>query len=564
METERSKTVPVLIVGGGPVGLSASVLLSRLGVPHQLVERELRTADHPQARSLNLRTMEIYRLWGIQRELRAASLPPEWARQIIYTRTLAGEELGRMRSKATGRVRELTPAYYLLTGQDRVEPILRRCAEASAIAKVRFGVELRDLEVTETGVRAELARRGDGLRETVAADYLIAADGVTSSVRERLGISLQGTRNLATSVSTYFRADLRRHVNHRPAGLFWVAHPEARGVFQPIDGNDLWLCQIGFTDEGPARPPSLRHEDARAWIRAAVGDPAVEVEILNTKAWTMGACFAERFRNGRVFLAGDAAHQLPITGGFGLNTGVQDVHNLAWKLAYVWQGEAGPALLESYEAERRPCAEWVAARCLENYQAAMRVTRAALSLDTSAEEGDRAEEAVGATRRYGNWLGMDLGLCYERGALCPDGTAAPSVEDPVQDYVPVARPGHRAPHVPLRRRGEAISTLDLFETRFVLLAGERGEDWTRAATTLAEGWPLDALCVAEGGGLADVERAGEWRERYGIDADGAVLVRPDGHVAWRAFHAAADPRSELEAVRDPLLAQTAPRTQLRR
>jgi putative polyketide hydroxylase len=159
------------------------------------------------------------------------------------------------------------------------------------------------------------------------ADYAIAAAGVTSTLRRSRDIGMIGERNLATSGSTYFRADLSQYVDHRPGGLFWVASPEARGVFQPIDGGDLWLCQIGFTDTDPPVDDDLDDEPARAWIRAAVGDPSVPVEVLNTKRWTMGACFAERFRGGPIFLAGDATHQLRITGGFGLNTRVQDVHN---------------------------------------------------------------------------------------------------------------------------------------------------------------------------------------------------------------------------------------------
>ncbi len=537
------RTVPVLIVGGGPVGLSASVLLSRLGVENLLVERDFDTADHPQARSLNLRTMEIYRLWGIESELRSVSLPAPWARQLVYTKTLAGEELGRTRSKATGQRHRLTPAPYLLSGQDRIEPILRRRAESYEEASIAFGVALEEIRCDAEGVLATITHRERGEREQVRARFAIAADGVASTVRRSLGIPMVGERDLATSVSTYFRADLGRYVNDRPAGLYWVASEAARGVFQPIDGKDTWLCQIGFTDDPEgARVAELSAEEARAWIHAAIGDDTIPVEVHNTKRWTMGACFAERFREGPLFLAGDAAHQLPITGGFGLNTGVQDVHNLAWKLAYTLRGDADPALLDTYEEERRPVAEWVSARCLENYHAAMRVTRAALTRGTDRE--DRAE-TVRKTQRYGNWLGMDLGVRYERGALVPDGTPPPAVDDPVQEYVPCARPGHRAPHVPLRQNGQDVSPLDWFEKEWVLIGGEGADGWIAGGERLRSQSPLRVVQLGSG----EIEDTDDlWQEHYATGDAGAVLVRPDGVVAWRSTEAPRDAARELRAV----------------
>ena len=271
-------------------------------------------------------------------------------------------------------------------------------------------------------------------------------------------------------------------------------------------------------------------------------------EVLSVGTWTMNATVASAFREGPVFLAGDAAHQLPPTGGFGMNTGVQDVHNLAWKLQGVLAGWAGDELLDSYETERRPVARTNADRSLDNSRMVARINRAALAGGAGSEAGGAgseaggadAEGAVAASRRYGNFMGMDLGFHYGAGALVADGSDAPEVEDVVVDYVPTARPGHRAPHFALQCDGVEISSLDLFDRSFTLLTGREGAPWAAAATAVSDesGLPLRAWEVEEEG----------WEELYGVGPSGAVLVRPDGHVAWRTTSRAATPESELREV----------------
>jgi hypothetical protein len=260
---------------------------------------------------------------------------------------------------------------------------------------------------------------------------------------------------------------------------------------------------------------------------------------------------AAAFRRGPIFLAGDAAHQLPPTGGFGMNTGVQDVHNLAWKIAAVLDGWAGPGLLDSYDIERRPVARTNADRSLENSRMVGRINRTAMA-------GGDSEQAVAASRRYGNFTGMDLGFHYERGALVPDGAAPPVVDDPVIDYAPTARPGHRAPHVRLEREGKEISTLDLFDDSFTLLAGSgpSAGDWCDAGRAVARtlGAPLHAFTVGpDGGDLRDAE--GRWRDLYGVGPTGAVLVRPDGHVGWRSGAGVNDRAAEVESALRRILAR---------
>lgn len=531
---------PVLIVGAGPVGLSASVMLSRHGIDHVLCERSPSTTDHPRARSINIRTLEIFRQWGIEDDLRAVSLPPEWSREMIYTTTLSGPEHGRTRTGAMAIQPGdgPTPTGYLLSSQDRIEPILHDCAASYSTADLRFGTEFLAYESRNGGIRAALRDTRSGDSYDIDADYLIGADGVGSTVRKALGVRLVGESGLSYSINTYFRADLGRWIEGRPASLYWISGTERAGVLQPLDGKDRWLCQIGFGGSAldrDGKAEAWTAADSARWVGLAVGDPEVKVEVLKILPWTMSATVAEKFRDGPVFLVGDAVHQLPPTGGFGMNSGVQDAHNLCWKLAAVMKGWASPRLLDSYESERRPVAQFNTARSLANFHAVQKVTRAALSGDAAA--------AVRQAHFYGNWLGMELGFHYEDGAVIPDGTPPPEVADVVQDYVPTARPGHRAPHVVLQDKAGRCSILDLFEKEMVLLTGPEGGPWIEAAREVAGDIPLKTWTIGEGDDFTDPD--GDWRATYGIAADGAVLVRPDGHVAWRSAGMADAPRRAL-------------------
>ena len=526
------ESVPVVIVGGGPVGLAAALELARYGVRSLLVERHDSTTWHPKARNLNTRTMEIARGWGVHDELVAVNLPREWVSQIIYTRTLAGQELGRMPTAGfSGPGRSVSPEVPLLSSQDVFEPILRRGAEATALAELRFGHEAKRLisgaSKDDDSIVIEVSEGASGKAYSVEAEYLIAADGYASAIRGRVGIGLEGPQDLGHFINVYFRADLDQWTAERPAILYWVAGESVRGVFQPLDAKGRWLCQIAY-DGRASTFEDYTPERCVDWIRAAVGAPDLEPEILSVGTWTMNAAVAQRFVQGRVILAGDAAHQLPPTGGFGVNTGIQGVHNLAWKLALVRSGAAGPALLDTYEDERKAVGRFNADRSLENSQMVGRINEAALG----GAVGDTPEEAVSASRRYGNFLGMELGFYYESSAIIPDGTQPPSPKDVITDYVPSARPGHRAPHVWLERAGERISTLELLSPGFTLLTGADASVW-RAATAEASRVGADiALHAVDGNEIRDPD--GDFTVAYGVAPDGAVLVRPDGHVAWRA------------------------------
>lgn len=507
---QPSVDTEIIIVGGGPVGLALSLMLSGHGVGHLLFERHSSTTYHPKARNLNTRTTEIMRSWGVDEGMDAIALGPQWCESIAYCNDLATPEIGRMQTDGfVGVGGDLSPAVPHLSSQDVYEPVWRARAEELAPGCLRFGQGVSSIDDSSPDLVRAMVDGSDGEYE-VSARYLIGCDGWNSMVRQHLGITLEGRTELAQFVNVYFRADLSPLVGDRPAVLFFTTEP--RGVFQPLDGGDRWLCQITHLED---TDPLEAYDESRCleWVRRAAADPQLDVEILSIGTWTMNATVADRYRAGRCFLAGDSIHQLPPTGGFGANTGIQDAHNLAWKIAAVLRGAAGEGLLDTYETERRPVAAYNATQSLENSRMVGRITTAAL-------RGDDAALEIGRSTRYGNFTGMELGFAYETGAVVSDGTPAPEPNDPVVDYVATARPGHRLPHVWLD--DERIrSTHDLVTSGLVLVCVDEIQ-WRSLIEAAAFGPELTIASVPAAVGNV-----------FGLGDGGALLLRPDGHVGWR-------------------------------
>jgi putative polyketide hydroxylase len=529
--------IPVLISGGGPVGLSASLLLSRHGVRSLLVERHPSTALTPKARGINARTMEIFRQCGIDAAVREAGLAEGRLGLIVWTETLAGKEIERrVPGRATPKNMAVTPVKNCLCAQDDLEPVIRRFAEAAGPGTLRFNTELTSFSQRPGAVTGLLTDRATGEETPFTARYLIAAEGAQSRVRRALAVKMIGEENVYDSVNILFHADLTQWVAHRPAALYFVEQEDLRATFLTINGRDRW----GFLIHGPKQygwqPRDFTPEFCSELIRKAVGVEDLDVSVLGVNPWQASAIVSDRYRVGDVFLAGDAAHEMPPTGGFGLNTGVQDVHNLAWKIAAVLFGKADDKLLDSYHAERQPFGQIITQNSLAN----------ALSMGRTARQSN-----VLPRREFLNEQGLIFGACYQSTAVVPDDTPPGAVDDPVTEYVPSARPGSRAPHVHLKRGDEQISTIDLFGPHFVLLAGRDGDTWRRAAQGLGTSWPpLVAFTVGKDGDLSDPD--GDWHDAYGVDPDGAVLVRPDGHVAWRSRSGASNPLEVLRGAFDGL------------
>jgi putative polyketide hydroxylase len=535
---EEMLDIPVLISGGGPVGLAASMLLSRHGVRSLLVERHPGTALTPKARGINARTMEIFRQCGIDAAIRDAGLAEGRLGLIVWAESLAGKEIERrVPGRATAKNMAATPVRNCLCAQDDLEPVIRRFAEeAGGPGALRFNTELTSFSQGQGAVTGTLTDRTTGEETPFTARYLIAAEGAQSRVRRALGVKMTGEEKVYDSVNILFHADLTQWVEHRPAALYFVEQEDLRATFLTINGRDRW----GFLIHSPRKfgwqPEDFTPEFCAALIRKGAGVPDLEVSVLGVSPWEASAVVADTYRVGDVFLAGDAAHEMPPTGGFGLNTGVQDVHNLAWKIAAVLRGKADEALLDSYHAERQPFGQIVTQNSLAN----------AMSMGRNARQSK-----VLPRREFLNEQGLIFGACYQSTAVVPDGTPPVAVDDPVTDYVPSARPGSRAPHVWLTRGDQQISTIDLFGPHFVLLAGPDGDAWRRAVQAIGPSWPpLLVYTVGKDGDLGDGD--GDWHKAYGVDTDGAVLVRPDGHVAWRSRRGASNPPDVLRAALDCL------------
>ena len=517
--------VPVLIIGGGPVGLTASILLSQAGVRSLLVERHPGTAIHPKARGINARSMEMYRQCGVEAAIRKAGLPPERAGFIVWARTLAGEEIERRVPWRSGaQSAAVSPVRNCLCAQDDLEPVLRDFAERQPGARLRFSTEVTACEQDDTAVTATLVDRASGTQERIKAQYAIAADGAQSTVRQQLGVPMLGQENVYDSVNILLNADLRPWTADRPAALYFIEQPKMRGTFLTINGIDRWGFLVNSLAAYGYKASDFTPERSAELVRTAAGVADLDVKILGVVPWTASARVAERYRTGRIFLAGDAAHEMPPTGGFGMNTGVQDVHNLAWKLACVLRGAASPRLLDTYHDERQPLGQTTTQQSLNNAISMGRLNRAA--------------GTAGARPEYLNEQGMIFGAQYESSAVVPDGTAPPAVANPITDYVPSARPGGRAPHVALERGGQRLSTIDLVGKDFVLLTATAGRAWSAAARDLG----LGAFAIGDGG-LTDPD--GQWATAYDLEDAGAVLVRPDGYVGWRSRGMTADPAASL-------------------
>ena len=531
--------IPVLISGGGPVGLTASLLLSRLGVRSLLVERHSSTAITPKARGINARTMEVYRQCGIDAAIREAGLQEGRMGLIVWTESLAGTEIERrVPGRATAKNMAVTPVTNCLCAQDDLEPVIRQFAESAGPGELRFNTELTSFsQKPGGGVTGILADRTTGAETPFSARYLIACEGAQSRVRRALGVNMVGEEKVYDSVNILFHAELTQWVEHRPAALYFVEQDDLRATFLTINGRDRW----GFLIHGPKqygwKPQDFTPEFCAGLIRKGAGIPDLAVTVLGISPWEASAIVSDRYRVGDVFLAGDAAHEMPPTGGFGLNTGVQDVHNLTWKISAVLRGKADDALLDSYHAERQPLGSLITENALAN----------AMSMGRNARQSK-----VLPRQQFLNEQGLIFGASYQSTAVVPDGTPPVAVDDPITDYVPSARPGSRAPHVWLLRDNKPISTIDLFGPHFVLLAGRNGDAWRNAAVGIGISEPpLVAYVVGENSAISDPD--GNWHDVYGVDTDGAVLVRPDGHVAWRSRNGGSNPESALRAVIESLL-----------
>lgn len=508
----------ILIIGGGPVGLSTALELAWRGQKPVLIDETSGVVDHPRAGGISIRTMEHFRRWGISDQIRNAGFNLDLPLNQRFCTGVVGRLLGvaRFPSMRDTKPHPASPESIARCRQMWLDPILAEGARRHG-ADLRYGHRMERFEQDAGGVTCEILNLDTGARSQIRAQYMIACDGVGSGVRQTLGIPMEG-EDLGPTVSVLFRSNIRE-LTEEPAERYIVL--DAQGPFGNItamDGYDLYR----FIMRGPDKF-DLSTFDAEASIRRAINSPNATVEVLSIRPWRRRQMLATTYRVGRVFLAGDAVHVMVPTGGFGANTGIGDSVDLGWKLDAVLSGWGSPALLDTYEIERRPAAARSIAAALTNFKGwtpSSELSR----LNDETPDGERVRAAIGqelleATRQEWDSSGVSLGYNYAGSPIVvPDGTQAPP--DEPGRYIPVARPGHRAPHVWL---SDGRSILDLFGRGFVLLrfAGDAAEEAEALRTEAGRrAMPLE---------LQDIRN----REAAELYAARLVLVRPDGHVAWR-------------------------------
>lgn len=517
---------PVLIAGGGLVGLSAAAFLASHGIRSLTFERLTASSPLPRAAFFHMRTLEMFRSIGIEEAVRSQSekeFVPDGA--IIAMDTLSGRKLADIIPNLNEGVDALSPCRRLFLNQPSLERILRNCAHEGG-ATIVPGAEIVDVHQDSTGVNLTVRKASDGRMHDVRGDYLIAADGGHSTVRAALGIDYEGRGAFSNSLTIYFTADLAPYIGDNPWSLIYVNNPTLRGFFRlnrAATAGFLGVNVLGDpqldADAAVNAATDLSEPRLIELVRAGVGKRDLPVRIDGYSRWRATANVARRLRDGRVFIAGDAAHLMPPNGGFGGNTGIHDAHNLAWKLALVIKGLAGSGLLDSYETERKPVAVFTVEQSFSRY-----VARTAPWLAARVQPAPLVDD-----------LRIELGYLYDS----PLGVHA----DPRSTC---GAPGSRAPHLWLERRGQRVSTIDLAAGRYVLFAGGAGSAWVDAAKEAANrfgGLPLDAYCI--GRDLADP--GGQFLPGFGISSSGASLVRPDGFVAWRCPDHATEPAAVLHA-----------------
>jgi putative polyketide hydroxylase len=525
------REAPVLIAGGGLIGLSTAMFLAQHGIASLAVERLRGGSPLPRAAFFHMRTIEMFRNAGIEEEVREQSLrefEPEGA--LVIMDNLSGRKLADIIASLNEGVDALSPCRRLFVSQPGLEPILRRRAQ-SAGAEVLDGHEVVGVDQDADGVTVTVQDVDSGRRRRLRGRYLVGADGAHSKVRELLDIPFDGRGVFSNSITIYFRADLTRQLLGKPLSVIYINNSRLGGFFRMEKDCRRGFLVVNTVGDPKADPQAAANAAADVskdrlieFVRVGAGVPDLSVEIEGIARWRATSDVARRFQSGRVFLAGDAAHLMPPNGGFGGNTGIHDAHNLAWKLALVLKGVAAPELLDTYEVERKPVGRFTVEQAYTRY-----VTRTAPYLGAKDFQPPADD------------FNIELGYLYRSPAVvagtAEDGDDDRVHEDPRRTF---GRPGSRAPHVWLYRGGDRTSTIDLFGRSFVLLTTFEGAPWcgaARAAAARFEKLELETYCVGTAL-LRDPDL--RFAEAYGLSGAGAVLVRPDGFIAWRAKGLAGD------------------------
>lgn len=535
----RTRKVPVLIVGGGPVGLALAAELGWRGIACELVEQGDGLIRTPKMNEVNVRTMEFCRRWGIADMVLNCPFPADYPMDVVFVTSLSGYELGRVARppRKNQKPGPHSPMNLQVCSQTWFDPILQKFARSCPTVHLHYKRHLESFEASASGVIAHVVELASGEREVIEADYLAACDGANSMVRSALAIGLTGEGVLGHPVHLFFRTPDLLNKFGKPPGTFFFAIDRG-GLWANIraidPANGIWRLMKLETD-GAFTSETI---DREGWLHRGLGR-ALDVEWLGASVWTRKSVVAERYSEGRVFLLGDAAPQLSPTGALGMNTGIGDAVDLGWKLAAVLQGWGGDRLLETYDLERRPIGDRNVRTATEFHIQHAAFAEGFAAIEEESVRGFELRRRIGESLvrdlgRIFRTIGLQIGYRYDPSPICiPDGKPAPA-DDP-ELYAPSASPGSRAPHVWL---ADGRSTLDLFDQGYVLLRlGVDAPDVSAIeAAAASRRVPLKTVTLTE------LEASALYQQRL-------VLVRPDGHVAWRANTIPPDPVSLIDRVR---------------
>lgn len=580
-------TTDVLIIGTGPAGSATAALLSTYGIENMVINRYRWLANTPRAHITNQRAMEVIRDLGreVEDEVYIYGTGQELMGENVFCTSLAGEEIGRLKTWGT---HPLSRAEHQLSSpslmndcpQTFMEPILFKTA-CSRGTQARMSTEYVSHVQDADGVTTTCRDRLTGKEFTVRSKFLVGADGGNSMVAQHIGLPFEGKMGVAGSMNIIFKADLTRYVAHRPSVLYWVLQPGSNvggigmGLVRMVRPWNEWLINWGYDiNEGVAHVDKAYAEGV---ARDLIGDPDIDIEITSVSTWTVNNCYAARAHKGRVFCMGDAIHRHPPSNGLGSNTSIQDSFNLAWKLAMVVKGQAGPALLDTYSDERAPVAKQIVTRANQSIEEfgpifgalglldSIDPVKMQQNMDARCDDTDEAEKQRDAIRKAIAFKvyefdahGVEMNQRYRSDAIVTDGQPEPAfAKDAELHYQPTTWPGARLPHVwVFGADGRKVSTLDLAgKGRFSLITGIGGQGWIEAARTVGEELGIDIACHTIGPRQQWQDFTGDWARASEVRDSGVVLVRPDHHVAWRAEAKVADPAAELRRVLKSILAR---------